>query len=285
MNGATPNPSSVTLASVHVSGVKDLNPSITPPESPNRPPAGTASLDSAGTDNPNDAESNRHSSVAEKGPSRDDTPASSKFQKRERKRRRAYLLTNCAFQLVWGKLYTFYSIKWTYLTALFIFELGSLLCVLAPNSTAFIVGRAIAGVGSGGVTNGGFLLETSNRQLIQTSIGFQAIKGTSAMKSGVMSLPMILSLLTFSFLVGTLTSGLGYYLQLAYLSITFMAVGTGLLATFQVDSRHSELIGYEFILSAGVGLGLQAASVATQKALPIADIPIGTATIFIFRKN
>ncbi|KAK2743367.1 hypothetical protein FQN55_007302 [Onygenales sp. PD_40] len=124
-----------------------------------------------------------------------------------------------------------------------------------------------------------------NRQLIQTSIGFQAIKGTSAMKSGVMSLPMILSLLTFSFLVGTLTSGLGYYLQLAYLSITFMAVGTGLLATFQVDSRHSELIGYEFILSAGVGLGLQAASVATQKALPIADIPIGTATIFIFRKN
>ncbi|KAK2773134.1 hypothetical protein FQN53_004276 [Emmonsiellopsis sp. PD_33] len=253
MNGATPNPSSVTLASVHVSGVKDLNPSITPPESPNRPPAGTASLDSAGTDNPNDAESNRHSSVAEKGPSRDDTPASSKFQKRERKRRR-------------------------FLTAVVI------LLAYRPrarkgNKIPFVDQQKVMDISKIA------LVLPANRQLIQTSIGFQAIKGTSAMKSGVMSLPMILSLLTFSFLVGTLTSGLGYYLQLAYLSITFMAVGTGLLATFQVDSRHSELIGYEFILSAGVGLGLQAASVATQKALPIADIPIGTATIFIFRKN
>lgn len=47
----------------------------------------------------------------------------------------SYLLTTCAFQLSWGKLYTFYSIKWTYLVALFIFELGSLICGVAPTST------------------------------------------------------------------------------------------------------------------------------------------------------
>lgn len=70
----------------------------------------------------------------------------------------AYLLTTCAFQLAWGKLYTFYPVKWTYLTALFVFEAGSLICAAAPTSVALIVGRAIAGVGTGGANAGAYLL-------------------------------------------------------------------------------------------------------------------------------
>jgi hypothetical protein len=57
----------------------------------------------------------------------------------------AFLLTVCAFQLAFAKLYTFYSIKWMYLIALLIFEVGSVICGAAPNSNALIVGRAIAG--------------------------------------------------------------------------------------------------------------------------------------------
>lgn len=70
----------------------------------------------------------------------------------------AYMLTFCTLQLIWGKLYSFWSAKWVYLSALFVFELGSLLCGVAPSSTAFIVGRAIAGAGSGGVSAGSFVL-------------------------------------------------------------------------------------------------------------------------------
>jgi MFS family permease len=70
----------------------------------------------------------------------------------------AYLLTTCAFQLIFGKLYTFYSIKWTYLSALFIFELGSLICGVAPSSIALIVGRAVAGLGSAGIFSGAILI-------------------------------------------------------------------------------------------------------------------------------
>lgn len=55
----------------------------------------------------------------------------------------SYLLTTCAFQLFFGKLYTFYSIKWVYLTAIGIFEIGSAVCGAAPNSTALIIGRAV----------------------------------------------------------------------------------------------------------------------------------------------
>lgn len=70
----------------------------------------------------------------------------------------AYLLTTCSLQLIFGKLYTFYSIKWTYLTALFVFELGSFVCGIAPNSLGLIMGRAVAGMGASGVFSGAILI-------------------------------------------------------------------------------------------------------------------------------
>ena len=66
----------------------------------------------------------------------------------------AYLLSNSAFQLMYGKLYTFFSIKIVYLTAVFLFEAGSAICGAAPTSIAFIVGRVIAGLGAAGIMSG-----------------------------------------------------------------------------------------------------------------------------------
>ncbi|CAI7643313.1 unnamed protein product [Penicillium pancosmium] len=63
----------------------------------------------------------------------------------------AYPLTNCCFTLIFGKLYTFYSTKWVYLTAVGIFEIGSLVCGATPNSLGLIIGRAVAGLGSAGI--------------------------------------------------------------------------------------------------------------------------------------
>lgn len=45
-----------------------------------------------------------------------------------------------------------------FLIAVAIFELGSLICAVAPNSTALIVGRAIAGLGSAGIFSGAYLI-------------------------------------------------------------------------------------------------------------------------------
>ncbi|CAG8086237.1 unnamed protein product [Penicillium olsonii] len=70
----------------------------------------------------------------------------------------SYLLTTCAVTLIFGKLYTFYPIKWIYLTALFVFELGSLICATTPTSVGLIIGRAIAGLGSAGLVTGSLLI-------------------------------------------------------------------------------------------------------------------------------
>lgn len=46
----------------------------------------------------------------------------------------------------------------TFAIAIFIFELGSLICGVAPNSPVLIVGRAIAGVGAAGIACGAFII-------------------------------------------------------------------------------------------------------------------------------
>lgn len=60
----------------------------------------------------------------------------------------------CSCQPLAGKLYTHYSSKYTFFSFLGIFELGSVVCAAAPSSTALIVGRAVAGIGSSGLTSG-----------------------------------------------------------------------------------------------------------------------------------
>ncbi|KAJ7152948.1 major facilitator superfamily domain-containing protein [Mycena filopes] len=356
----------------------------------------------------------------------------------------AYLLTTAAFQLLFGRLYSFLSIKWVYITAISIFELGSLLCGVAPNSTALIVGRAIAGLGSSGIFSGALIIvanavplhkrpvytgimgamygiasvagplmggvftdkvtwrwcfyinlpigavtlvvitlfftapgtrakqETMSlsariqqfdpwgtiifvpsiiclllalqwggskypwsdgriialfvlfgvfisifaaiqiwkqdmatvppRILKQRSIlsgsffalclgssffilvyfipiWFQAVKGVSAVKSGIDNLPMILSLVVSSILAGGIISAMGYYTPFMILSAFLMAVGAGLISTFDIDTGHAHWIGYQIIYGLGIGFGMQQPIMAAQTVLSLQDIPTGTSLI------
>jgi MFS family permease len=77
----------------------------------------------------------------------------------------AYSLTLCSFTLVYGRLYTFYSVKYVFLITLSIFEAGSLICGAAPSSVALIVGRAIAGLGGSGLYLGAMLILTETMPL------------------------------------------------------------------------------------------------------------------------
>ena len=108
-------------------------------------------------------------------------------------------------------------------------------------------------------------------------IWFQAIKGVSATKSGIMNLPAILGLVVISMIAGGAVTAIGYYTPFMLLSSVLMSIGAGLLSTFETDTNSAKWIGYQFIFGAGVGFGMQQMLVAVQTALPKNDIPIGTA--------
>ncbi|KAF5501532.1 Efflux pump mlcE [Colletotrichum siamense] len=70
----------------------------------------------------------------------------------------AYHLANAAFQPLTGKIYRYFSSKWSFFTFLVVFELGSLICGAATSSMILIVGRVIAGMGSAGIMSGGLTI-------------------------------------------------------------------------------------------------------------------------------
>ena len=70
----------------------------------------------------------------------------------------SYLLTTTSLQPTFGKIYQFFDIKWTYLIALLIFEIGSTICGAAINSEMLIIGRAIAGIGAAALFSGGMTI-------------------------------------------------------------------------------------------------------------------------------
>ncbi|KAK2024182.1 major facilitator superfamily transporter [Colletotrichum zoysiae] len=95
----------------------------------------------------------------------------------------AFMVTTCCFQLLWGKVYTFYPAKYVFLALLGLFEIGSAICGAAPSSLVFIIGRAVAGMGSAGILSGAIVLMMGAVPLAKRPLYngfFSAVLGTSS---------------------------------------------------------------------------------------------------------
>lgn len=57
------------------------------------------------------------------------------------------------------------------------------------------------------------------------------------------------------------------------------AIGAGLLTTLQVNTGSPQWIGFQALVGAGIGLGMQQPLMAVQTVLDLEDIPIGTAVV------
>jgi hypothetical protein len=114
-------------------------------------------------------------------------------------------------------------------------------------------------------------------------VWFQAIKGTSATKSGIDSLPLVISLVLCNIISGVGTTKLGYYTPFFYISTVLMSIGAGLLTTWKTSSGHSMWIGYQVVFGFGVGFGMQQSLICAQTVLPIHDVPVGTAMMIFFQ--
>ena len=88
----------------------------------------------------------------------------------------AYLLTSCGFQPTYGKIFSLFDVRWSFVVTLGIFEVGSLACAVAPNSVTLIVGRAVAGLGCAGIFSGCMVIISMSVPLVQRPT-FMAIVG------------------------------------------------------------------------------------------------------------
>jgi MFS family permease len=110
-------------------------------------------------------------------------------------------------------------------------------------------------------------------------IWFQAVKGASAVNSGIMNLPMLIAVVILSVFSGIIVTIVGYYAPFMIVGSVFTAIGYGLMTKFHPDTSKAIWIGYQIIAGAGVGFGMQQPMIAVQVVLDIADVPTGTAII------
>ncbi|GJN72687.1 hypothetical protein PCL_00889 [Purpureocillium lilacinum] len=103
-------------------------------------------------------------------------------------------------------------------------------------------------------------------------IWFQAIKGATPVKSGEMTIPLLLSQSLSSIMAGFLVSKVvGYAPPFMIAASVIMSVGTGLLTTLKITSGHPEWIGFQVLFGFGLGFGMQQSSNAVQAILSKED--------------
>jgi len=114
-------------------------------------------------------------------------------------------------------------------------------------------------------------------------IWFQAVEGVSAVESGIRCLPLILGLVLVSIISGLCVSLEGHYAPWMIASSIAMAIGSGLITTFKPDTGSATWIGFQVLAGVGVGLGMQQPLIAVQTALPLKDVPTGTAVLIFLQ--
>ena len=129
-------------------------------------------------------------------------------------------LTFAAFQTTWGKVFKYFPLKASYLVSLLIFEVGSLICATAPNSTALIVGRAFAGVGGAGLCTGTFVI-----------IGYSVEPTKQPAYMGIMGATYTLAFFTGPLLGGAFTERISWR-WCFYINLPFGAVAAAIILLF-----------------------------------------------------
>ncbi|KAI0020790.1 MFS general substrate transporter [Xylariomycetidae sp. FL0641] len=108
-------------------------------------------------------------------------------------------------------------------------------------------------------------------------VWFQAIKGATPIRSGVLLLPLILSQLVGSIVCGLLVQKTGYYLPEVIAGNILVAIGAGLTSTFSPSTTTAAIVGFQILMGAGRGLVLQLLVTAIQANVPREDASIASA--------
>lgn len=112
---------------------------------------------------------------------------------------------------------------------------------------------------------------------------FQAIKGRSALISGVDMIPYLVSAAVASIVGGVLVNKIGYYSPPSIIGCSLALLGSGLFCTLSVSESDANWVGFSILAGAGVGLAVQQGFMAVQTVLTMQQVTIGTAAITFFQ--
>ncbi|WP_251056258.1 MDR family MFS transporter [Streptomyces sp. ISL-94] len=111
----------------------------------------------------------------------------------------------------------------------------------------------------------------------------QSVQGASATNSGLLLLPMLLSMMVVSLIAGRITTSSGKYKIFPIVGGALMVVGLFLLAT--MDTGTTRLVSgvYMAVLGAGLGFLMQITMLVAQNSVDMKDMGVASSSATLFR--
>ncbi|MFB8394922.1 MDR family MFS transporter [Streptomyces yangpuensis] len=111
----------------------------------------------------------------------------------------------------------------------------------------------------------------------------QSVQGASATNSGLLLLPMLLSMMAVSLVAGRVTTNSGKYKIFPIVGGGLMVVGMFLLAT--MDTGTTRLVSglYMAVLGAGLGFLMQITMLVAQNSVEMKDMGVASSSATLFR--
>lgn len=111
----------------------------------------------------------------------------------------------------------------------------------------------------------------------------QNVIGLSATNSGLIMIPMLISLTIASNIAGQIISRTGKYKKLAIIEFIITGIGIVLLSSMTPNTPYYLLLIYSTILGIGSGMMYTVFTISVQNAFPMREIGITTAAMQFFR--
>jgi len=112
----------------------------------------------------------------------------------------------------------------------------------------------------------------------------QGVIGASATKSGLVLMPMTLSMVFASTISGQITSRTGKYKKLAIFGASVVALAMYLLSTMNMNTDSTTVLTYMIILGAGLGVIMPLFVLTVQNAVDPSQLGVATSSVQLFRQ-
>ncbi|WP_329591334.1 MFS transporter [Streptomyces sp. NBC_01362] len=111
----------------------------------------------------------------------------------------------------------------------------------------------------------------------------QSVQGASATNSGLLLLPMLLSMMVVSLVAGRVTTSTGKYKVFPVVGSVLMATGLFLLSRMDVDTTRFTSGIYMAVLGAGMGFLMQITMLVAQNSVEMKDMGVASSATTLFR--
>ncbi len=111
----------------------------------------------------------------------------------------------------------------------------------------------------------------------------QVVRGASAIKSGLMLIPLTLGVVLASVGSGALISKRGKYKIYPIVGSIVVGIGLYLMSALKIDTSYAVQAVMMFVTGAGIGLSMQVIVLATQNGVEHKDLGTATSAISFFR--